>query len=413
MKKTAFVSLVCVALLALAVPAHAASGDLDAGFDGDGIFTFGLANPAEEGASGIAVDPSTGDLVVGNANYPSNLAVTLVQAAGGVDTAFGGGTAQFPGVQTRITNAVAAQPDGKILAAGNAGSSGEHVFLARYRPNGNPDGSFGDNGLAKATVCGDTAYETNVFVRSDGSIAVVGDCGNGSVHNKLFVLVFRPGGGLDGSFSGDGMYQLAVGDNVWLGHAVLDDHDRLTIVGRSHVGSGDERATIVRLTPQGILDTAFAGDGRAFFDFTSGDDFARAVIARGNGVLVAEEGSFSTNSDIILFALTPQGKLDRSFSGDGKARLDIATTDTPVDAVADAGGRIYLAATYTYGTAEATVLRVKPNGTLDTSFAGTGYAHTGTSSSAGWVTMWKAKPTIAGYANLTTDFDDLVARFLA
>ena len=330
MKKTAFVSLVCVALLALAVPAHAASGDLDAGFDGDGIFTFGLANPAEEGASGIAVDPSTGDLVVGNANYPSNLAVTLVQAAGGVDTAFGGGTAQFPGVQTRITNAVAAQPDGKILVAGNAGSSGEHVFLARYRPNGNPDGSFGDNGLAKATVCGDTAYETNVFVRSDGSIAVVGDCGNGSDHNKLFVLVFRPGGGLDGSFSGDGMYQLAVGDNFWLGHAVLDDHDRLTIVGRSHVGSGDERATIVRLTPQGMLDTAFAGDGRAFFDFTSGDDFARAVIARGNGVLVAEEGSFSTNSDIILFALTPQGKLDTSFSGDGKARLDIATTDTPV-----------------------------------------------------------------------------------
>ena len=29
------------------------------------------------------------------------------------------------------------------------------------------------------------------------------------------------------------------------------------------------------------------------------------------------------------------------------------------------------------------------------------------------MTMWKAKPTIAGYANLTTDFDDLVARFLA
>jgi len=25
----------------------------------------------------------------------------------------------------------------------------------------------------------------------------------------------------------------------------------------------------------------------------------------------------------------------------------------------------------------------------------------------------KAKPTIAGYANLTTDFDDLVARFLS
>jgi uncharacterized delta-60 repeat protein len=251
-------------------------------------------------------------------------------------------------------------------------------------------------------------------VRSDGSIALVGDCGNGSDNNKLFVLVFRPGGGPDGSFSRDGRYQLAVGDNFWLGHAMLDDHNRLTIVGRSHVGSGDERATIVRLTPKGALDATFSGDGKAFFDFASGDDFARAVIAQGNGVLVAEEGSFSPpNSDIILFALTLQGKLNRSFSGDGKARLDLATTDTPVDAVADASGRIYLAATYTYGSAEATVIRVKPNGALDTSFAGTGYAHSGIMSSAGWLTMWKTEPTIAGYADLTTDFDDLVARFLS
>jgi uncharacterized delta-60 repeat protein len=210
------------------------------------------------------------------------------------------------------------------------------------------------------------------------------------------------------------MYQLAVGDNFWLGHAVLDDHDRLTIVGKSHVGSGDERATIVRLTDHGVLDTAFAGDGMAFFDFASGDDDPRAVIARGNGVLVAEEGFFSPpNSDILLFALTPRGKLDTSFSGDGKARLDIAATDTPVDATADAGGRIYVAATYTFGSAEATLVRFTANGALDTSFAGTGYAHTGTASSAGWVTMWKAKPTIGGYANLTTDFDDLIARFLA
>ncbi len=409
-----FIASICLALLTLAVPAHAASGDLDIAFDGDGIFTWGLANPAEEGASGVAVDPSTGDLVVGNANYPSNMAVTLVKPGGGVDTAFGGGTAQFGGAQTRVTNAVAAQSDGKILAAGNAGSSGEHVFLARYRPNGNPDTSFGDNGLAKATVCGDTAYETNVFVRSDGSIVVVGDCGNGATHDRLFVLVFRAGGGLDGSFSGDGMYQLAIGDDYWLGDATLDDRDRLTIVGRSQVGTGFERASVIRLTPKGTLDGSFAGDGKALFNFASDDDDPRAVIPHGNGVLVAEQGFFSPpNSDILVFAVTSQGKLDTGWSGDGKSRLNLASTESPTDAVTDAAGRIYLSATYTYGTSEATVIRMKPNGALDTSFAGTGYAHTGTNSNGAWVIMWKAKPTVVGYANLTTDFDDLVARFVA
>jgi|1185.fasta_scaffold02114_3 uncharacterized delta-60 repeat protein len=414
--KAVFIASVCLALLTLAVPASAGTIGRDSSFDGDGIFTWGLANPAEEGASGVTVDPSTGDLVVGNFNYPSNMAVTLVKPAGGVDIAFGGGTAQFADGKTRLTNAVAAQPDGKILAAGNAGSAGEHVFLARYRPNGNPDGSFGDAGLAKATVCGDTAYETNVFIRSDGSIAVVGDCGNGSDNNKLFVLVFRPGGGLDRSFSGDGMYQLVVGDNIWLGDATIDDRDLLTIVGRSNVGAGNERATAVRLTTHGALDTSFAGDGKAVFDFASGDDDPYAVIQHGNGVLVGEQAFVSdVDANIFLFALTGGGKLNTSFSGNGKASVDLATSpsEKPTDLVSDASGRLYISATYTYVNPEATVIRLAPNGALDTSFNGTGYAHTGTSSSGAWVTMWKAKPTVAGYANLSTDFDDLVARFLA
>lgn len=412
--KAAFITLLSLALLTFAVPAHAAAGDLDAGFDGDGVLTWGLADPAEEGASGVAVDPSTGDLVVGNFNYPSNMAVTLIKPDGGFEIAFAGGTAQFGGAQTRLTNAVGAQSDGKILAVGNDGSNGERVFLARYRPNGNPDGSFGTNGLSKATVCGSTAYETNLFVRSDGSIAVVGDCGNGSTNDKLFVLVFRPGGGLDRSFSGDGMYQLAIGDDYWVADATLDDRDRLTIVGRSQVNSGPERASVVRLTSIGALDDSFAGDGKALFDFASDDDIPRAVIPHGNGVLVAEQAFFSSpDSDLLVFALTSRGKLDTGWSGNGKARIDIASTDNPADAVADASGRIYLGATYTFGTAQATVVRLKPNGALDTSFAGSGYAHTGAASSGAWVTMWKAKPTVVGYANLTTDLDDLVARFLA
>src|SRR3954451_19355982 len=184
--KAVFIASVCLALLTLAVPASAGTIGRDSSFDGDGIYTWGLANPAEEGASGVAVDPSTGDLVVGNANYPSNMAVTLLKPSGGVDTAFGGGTAQFADGKTRITTAVTAQADGKILVTGNAGSSGQHVFLGRYRPNGNTEGSCGDAGPARAVVCGPTAYEIDVFVRSDGSIAVVGDCGNGSTKDKLF-----------------------------------------------------------------------------------------------------------------------------------------------------------------------------------------------------------------------------------
>ena len=114
-----------------------------------------------------------------------------------------------------------------------------------------------------------------------------------------------------------------------------------------------------------------------------------------------------------MLALTGAGKLDTGFSGDGKATIALQTDDVPNDLASDATGRIYVVTTYTFATSEATVLRLKPNGALDTTFAGTGYAHTGTNSAGQQVVLWKGKPTIAGYANLTTDFDDLVARFLA
>jgi len=411
--KAASLALLSLALLTLAVPAHAGSGDLDTGFDGDGIFTWGLANPAEEGPSGVAVDPSTGDLVVGVSTYPSYMAVSKVLPGGGLDSSFaGGGTASLPATTVRLTNAIGVQHDGKVLAAGNVGTAGQKTVLVRYRANGNVDGSFADNGIAHVAVCGDTAYETNVFVRSDGSIAVVGDCGNGADHDKVFVLVFRAGGGLDGSFSGDGVFMSGIADDFWLRDATIDDHDRLTIVGRSRVGSHDQRATILRLTAQGKLDQTFSGDGEAFFSFAPGDDEARAVAGRGNGVLVAEEAGDGP-SDMVVFALTGAGKIDAGFSGDGKVTINLQTDDQPQDLATDASGRIYIAATYSFGQQEATALRLKPNGALDTTFVGTGYVHTGTNSLAQWVIMWKTKPTVVGIANFTTDFDDLVARFLA
>jgi len=411
--KALFIASICLAVLTVAVPAHASSGDLDTGFDGDGIFTWGLANPAEEGASGVAVDPTTGDLVVGNFNYPSNLAVTLVKPAGGVDTAFGGGTVQFGGAATRPTNAVAAQANGKILVAGNDGSHAQNVFLARYRPNGNHDTSFGTNGLVKKTMCGTTAYETNVLVRSDGSIAVVGDCGNGSTHDKLFVLVFTSGGKLDGSFSGDGIVALPIDDDAWISDAMLDGRDRLTLLAHSHVGSKDERVAMVRFTHTGRLDKTFSGDGEAFFNLASGDDDARALIAHGSGSIVAEQAFGTVGSDFLLFAVSEKGTLNKTWSGDGTELIDLQTNDDPRDAVTDAHGNIYIAATFTFGSAEATVLKLNPNGTLDLPFGGSGYAHTGISSSGGWVAMWRGKPTVVGYANFSTDLDDLVARFLA
>jgi len=414
MTRRALAAVLCLASLALAVPAHAASGGLDTSFDGDGLFAFGLANPAEEGASGMAVDPS-GRLIVGEGLVGSNMAVARVLPGGGLDPAFSGGVAQLTDGKSRSTNAVAAQPDGKVLAAGNDINHGQNVFLVRYRANGTPDPNFGSSGVAHVRVCGTTATETSVFVRSDSSIVVVGWCGNGSSKNVLFVLVFKRGGSLDKRFSGDGKLQLAVGDSYFVRNAVIDGHDRLTVVGASATGTKPLKAALVRILPSGKLDASFSGDGKALFDFAGGDDGGRAIASLGGGrVLVVEQAvsGGGATADVLLFALTAHGKLDTTWSGDGTATIDEDTFDNPWDAAIDGSHRIYIATTITFGVDEASTIRTKPNGSLDATFAG-GVAHAGTESQANWVVLWKGKPTIAGDVFTGTDFDALVARFQA
>jgi uncharacterized delta-60 repeat protein len=415
MKKTRlFPFALCLCLLAVATPAWAASGDPDTSFSGDGVFTFGLANPAEEGASGIAVDPS-GRLLVGASYNASSLAVARILPAGTLDPAFNGGITQFPGPTGRPTNAVAAQPDGKVLAVGQ-NATGD-LFLARYRGTGLPDPNFNGDGLARVGLPSTSTTMTNILVRSDDSILVPGWIESAGGVDRMYVLAFKPNGALDQSFAGDGQFFLKIGDRTIVRDATLDDHDRITLVAETETNGDPFRAAVTRILSNGKLDDAFSGDGTARFDLAAGVDDPRAIAPRGGGsVLVAEQAydAGGASADGRLFAVTGGGRLDTSYSGNGTATFDLAPFDNPWDLRLDGSGRAYVATTVLVSaTNEASVVRTKPNGALDISFSGDGVASVAQESNAGGVRLWHGDPTIVGYVNLTTDFDALVARFLS
>src|SRR5262249_34855475 len=150
-----------------------------------------------------------------------------------------------------------------------------------------------------------------------------------STHDKLFVLMFTQGGKLDGSFSGDGTVLLPIDDDAWVSDAMLDGRDRLTLLAHSQVGSKNERVAMVRLTHTGRLDKTFSGDGEAFFNFASGDDYARALVAHGGGSIVAEQAFGTVGSDFLLFAVNEKGTLNKTWSGDGTELIDLQTNDDP------------------------------------------------------------------------------------
>ena len=75
----------------------------------------------------------------------------------------------------------------------------------------------------------------------------------------------------------------------------------------------------------GRLDTSFSGDGKLITQFTSGWDSVNGVTVQADDSIVAVGGASGSGFRFALARYTPNGSLDTSFSGDGK----VMTNFTP------------------------------------------------------------------------------------
>ena len=134
-------------------------GGLDPSFGSGGIVRTPI-NVVPDGAdvaSGAAVTPD-GKLVVAGTAY-SRTARRLspsfaTRESGSLDTTLcGTGICTFGGTQYGTGYAVAVQPDGKILCAGEIAGG---ISLVRLLPSGDPDPDFGSGGVVHTSV-GDPA----------------------------------------------------------------------------------------------------------------------------------------------------------------------------------------------------------------------------------------------------------------
>ncbi len=132
---------------------YLSNGDLDPSFDGDGIVNTSIlpgSSNAVEIANVVRIQPD-GNIVVGGrtGNFSSqDFILVRYLPNGSIDPAFGIVRTQFTSPDSpEILEDLMIQPDGKILAAGNAINNGNPGWaFARYLPNGTLDNSFDDDG---------------------------------------------------------------------------------------------------------------------------------------------------------------------------------------------------------------------------------------------------------------------------
>ena len=316
----------------------------------------------------------------------------VLAASGGLDTSFHGTgklSMSFAPYQSNWARAVAIQTDGKIVVVGDTSSYPEihNIYIARFTTTGALDTSFNHTGKV-APALGGKSYGWGVVIdKNTGKIIVAGEkCNSDGSTCGVAVLRYNPNGSLDTSFNGRG-YRI---DNYGNGadasyRAVALQSDGKIIVGGYlwNFTNKNTDFTISRYTIAGALDTSFNGTGKKSVAFAAGwdDDLAGIAIQPADGkIIVAGYTCDSgTHCNFALARLKPNGSLDTSFNGTGKQTTDFGGGGAEANSIAlQSNGKIVLAG---YKETEITpgdfssnfaLARYTTNGSLDTGFGGTG-----------------------------------------
>ena len=234
---------------------------------------------------------------------------------------------------------MALQADGKIVTAGYTGQHPKFA-LARYDSDGALDPTFGTGGKV-ITKVGMWGIATDLAIQPDGRIVVVGFNGRG------FALVrYRANGNLDTSFSEDGM----LGTSIAHGFAravVLQPNGRIVVAGDMDIF----RVVVARYLPRGQLDETFSGDGWTIARFGSGEQAIDGLAMTPGGKIVGagyvgpHEFGDAVEARFTLLRLRPDGVLDTTLAGDGKITTTFPGGAYGADLVREPSGRLIVAGT--------------------------------------------------------------------
>jgi uncharacterized delta-60 repeat protein len=278
---------------------------------------------------------------------PRSLLVRL-HANGAIDDSFTNANGTFGG---RVS-ALALQPDGKLLIAGEIVTSvngTSHYSLARLNANGTVDTNFqyGADGIIHS-----------VGLQPDGKILLAG-YGIGNSTNRNGVARLNADGGMDGTF------QPGCDANSSLVTVVAQSDGKVVCLGSYVYVDGTDRNGIVRLNSNGSVDAGFNAATGAPNNATA------AIVLQPDGKLLIS-GGFTLVNGINregLARLNIDGSLDTTF-------VPGSSINAAVRSLAlEPNGKVIIGGNFTKvgGVLRNCVARLNANGSLDTSFdPGTG-----------------------------------------
>lgn len=359
--------------------------------------------------------------IAGSTFKTATATLTVHGLPGTLDDSFGTRLVSI-GSGDDYADAMAVQPDGKILLAGTTVDGTTANFaLVRLDRDGARDPGFGTDG--DGTVVTDIASSYDIAraiaIQPDGKIVVAGSAATGTGTGTDFAIVrYMPDGTLDHSFSGDGKVTTALGTDTDAAYAVAIQPDgKIVVAGSSQRGfatTGVDVA-IARYNADGSLDASFGPNGIGFVTTpiaaSNNSDVAYAIalpqLAGETRILVA-----GGDSNFQLARYRPNGDLDTTFGTGGKvATIFTGYTGGAARALALAPDNSIFLAGYVAESWNHTlaVAHLTSSGTLDTQFGPSAVAFSGSFyNEATAIVLDGTTPIVAGFVHQsalsTTDF---------
>lgn len=334
-----------------------ADGRPDRSFGQGGKVILDLGESAQ--AQGITTQPN-GRILIAGSRTPEGTDTPLLARllpGGSLDPSFGAGGLVRPGVKNHaredVLYDVAVQPSGRLVAVG---ARNERKFLTSaatvvaYRPDGSVARAFGTNG--EVVLWGARRGIAYTGLRDVVALPSGKLLASGFRRGQLMLVRLGRDGRLDRSFGdGDGIAMAPIDGNgsclapCIIGSSVAVERSGRIVVLASSRSEGPSFA-VARFTPEGRLDRSFAGDG-IFLGPTALSEAMDLALQPGGGIVVV--GFAGRKSDVprseYSFAavrLTAAGRLDRSF-GKGAEVLPLGLNSVALAALTQPGRGVVVA----------------------------------------------------------------------
>lgn len=357
-----------LSILAQTVPSK------DASFNSSGKVLLSVWNNNYANCTAVQADKKVligGSIHKNNPNTVNSFLVARYNENGTLDTTFANNGLLYNTVSnSSVIYDMKVLSDGKIIIAGSGDSS---ALIGKLLPDGNFDTTFGNNG--RALLSG--TYIRDLEILSDGSIV-----GYGDKNSSSYLVKINSTGQIDATFGTNGEISTKFGYPSLINNAMTRQADgKYIISGAVVINSSypeNNQMFLARYNINGSLDTTFGTNGLLLYTATAREARDLVFTAAGKILVLGEKPYASTtgigpNSMFYLLQFNTDGTLDTTFNGTGTVGFGFNYYSS---VKTDAQNKIYVSGSYFDSTNYydfRRIIRLNENGSLDTTFGTNGF----------------------------------------